>query len=102
MAYASNKPPIKNPKMSEQDVEIAVRRALHEAIGGPDSDVGIARQRNLEAYNAQPEGQFAPPEIDDRSDFVATDAADTIEWMLPQQMRIFVSGNAVECVGRLP
>lgn len=52
MAYESTKQPIKNPPMSEADVEIAVRRALHEAIGGPDSDVGIARQRNLEAYNA--------------------------------------------------
>jgi hypothetical protein len=52
MAYESTKPPIKNPKMTESDVEIAVRRALHESIGGPESDVGIARQRNLEAYNA--------------------------------------------------
>ena len=63
----------------------------------------MARFRNLEYYNAQPEGELAPPEIDDRSDFVATDVADTIEWMLPQLMRIFVSSDdAVEFEARTP
>jgi hypothetical protein len=63
----------------------------------------VARLRNLEYYNAQPEGELAPPEIDDRSDFVATDVADTIEWMLPQLMRIFVSSDdAVEFEARQP
>lgn len=63
----------------------------------------MARLRNLEYYNAQPEGELAPPEIDDRSDFVATDVADTIEAMLPNLMRPFVSSDdAVEFEGRLP
>jgi hypothetical protein len=76
---------------------------LRGALGGPGTDIALARFRNLEYYNAQPEGELAPPEIDDRSDFVATDVADTIEWMLPQLMRIFVSSDdAVEFEARSP
>lgn len=48
-------------------------------------------------------GELAPPEIDDRSDFVATDVADTVEAMLPQLMRPFVSSDdAVEFEARSP
>ncbi len=48
-------------------------------------------------------GELAPPEIDDRSDFVATDVADTVEAMLPQLMRPFVtSDDAVEFEARTP
>lgn len=72
-------------------------------MGGPGSEISQARERNLEAYNAEPTGEFAPPEIDDRSDFVATDVADTVEAMLPQIMKPFVtSDDAVEFQARRP
>lgn len=72
-------------------------------MGGPGSEVATLRLRNLEYYNAEPTGELAPPEIDDRSNFVATDVADTIEAMLPQLMKPFVtSDDAVEFQARRP
>jgi len=66
-------------------------------MGGPGTEVSQQRLRNLEYYNAEAVGELAPPEIDDRSDFVATDVADTVESMLPQIMKPFVtSDDAVE------
>jgi hypothetical protein len=91
----------KRQKMTEQEIEAAACEAMRSAIGGPDTDVGHARLRNIEAYNAEPVGVFAAPEVEDRSDFVATDVADTVNGMLPQIMQIFVaSDDAVEFEGR--
>jgi hypothetical protein len=88
-------------KLTEDEIEAAAVEAMRSSIGGPDSDVGHARLRNIEAYNAEAVGVFAPPEVEDRSDFVATDVADTVNGMLPQIMQIFVaSDDAVEFEGR--
>jgi hypothetical protein len=80
-------------KLTDEQIEQTARDFLRTAMGAPDSDVGHARLRNLEYYNAEAEGELAPPEIEDRSDFVATDVADTVDGMLPQIMRMFVSSD---------
>ncbi len=55
----------------------------------------------MQFYNAEAKGELAPPEVLDRSDFVATDVADTVEGMLPMIMRMFVSSDdAVEFEGQ--
>lgn len=88
-------------KLTDEQIEEVARQFMTNAMGAPDSDVGQARLRNMEYYNAEPEGELAPPEIDDRSDFVATDVADTVDGMLPQIMRMFVgSADAVEFEGQ--
>lgn len=88
-------------KLTDAEIEMAAVEALRTSLGGPDTDIGQARLRNLEFYNAEAKGELAPPEIMDRSDFVATDVADTVEGMLPQIMRMFVgSGDAVEFQGQ--
>jgi len=88
-------------KLTDAEIEAAAREALSGSIGGPDSDIGQARLRNLSFYNAEAKGELAPPEVMDRSDFVATDVADTVDGMLPQIMRMFVgSGDAVEFEGQ--
>lgn len=88
-------------KMTDEEVEAAARDAMRTALGGPDTDVGKARLRNLEAYNAEAVGEFAPPEVEDRSDFVATDVPDTVNGMLPQLLQMFVSSDdAVEFEGK--
>lgn len=88
-------------KLTDEQIEDVARQFMANAMGAPDSDVGQARLRNMEYYNAEPEGELAPPEIDDRSDFVATDVADTVDGMLPQIMRMFVgSADAVEFEGQ--
>ena len=66
-------------------------------LGAPDSEIGAYRLRNLRAYNAEPVGEFAGPEIEDRSRIVATDARDTVNWMMPGLMKTFLgTDNAVE------
>lgn len=88
-------------KLTDEDVEAACRTALATSLGAPDSDVSRARERNLEFYNAEAEGELAPPEVEDRSDFVATDVPDTVDGMLPQIMRMFVgSDDAVAFEGQ--
>lgn len=83
--------------LDDSEVEGICREALSSALGAPESEIGRLRLRNLEYYNAEPVGELGPPEIEDRSDFVATDVADTVEGMLPQIMRMFVAADdAVE------
>lgn len=98
MAYGTD---AKRQKLTEDEIEAAALEAMRTALGSPESDIGAARLRNLEAYNAEPVGVFSPPEVEDRSDFVATDVADTVNGMLPQVMQMFVSSDdAVEFEGR--
>ena len=92
---------MKADKLTDEQIEAAAQEALTNSLGGPDSDVGQLRLRNIEAYNALPIGEFAPPDVADRSDFVATDVADTINGILPNLMQMFVGGDdAVEFEGR--
>ncbi|MGS1076651.1 portal protein [Pseudoxanthomonas beigongshangi] len=91
----------KGKKLTDEEIEASARQALATSLGAPDSDVYWARERNLEFYNAEARGELAPPEIEDRSDFVATDVPDTVDGMLPQLMRIFVgSDDAVTFEGQ--
>jgi hypothetical protein len=90
-------------KIDDLELERIAREFIATSLGGPDSEIAGIRARNLRAYNAQPEGEFAPPDIDDRSAFVSSDVADTVDGMLPQLMDVFVSDEkAVECVAKKP
>ncbi|MHC9085349.1 portal protein [Luteimonas sp. RIT-PG2_3] len=80
-------------KLSDEDIEVACQKAFATSLGAPDSDVSKARERNLDFYNAEPVGELGPPEVEDRSDFVATDVSDTVDGMLPQIMRMFVGAD---------
>src|SRR5687768_67393 len=90
-------------KIDERELEQMGREFIRSALGGPDSEISAIRERNLRAYTAAPEGDFAPPDIDDRSTYVSTDVADTVDGMLPQLLDVFVSDDkAVECEGKKP
>lgn len=103
MAYGKEAAKTKREKMTDEAVGAIAIEALQTSLGGPGTEVSQARLRNLEYYNAEATGELGPPEIEDRSDFVATDVADTIEGMLPQIMRMFVaSDDAVEFEAKLP
>lgn len=85
---------------TDEQIEQIARDALNNSLGGPDTEVGRIRQRNIEAYNALAEGEWAPPEVEDRSDFVDTTVADTINGMLPALMNYFIPAtDAVEFEG---
>lgn len=102
MAYGKEAGKTKREKMTDEEVGAIAVEALRTSLGGPGTEISQARLRNLEYYNAEPKGELAPPEIEDRSDFVATDVADTIEGMCPQLMRMFVSTDAVEFEAKHP
>lgn len=89
--------------IGDDELERIAREFMRSALGGPDTEIAAARERNLRAYNAMPEGEFAPPDIDDRSQFVSSDVADTVDGMLPQLLDVFVSDDkAVECQPKKP
>ena len=79
------------------DAELMARveqelRSAQDYIGGK---LSAQRQKALRYYLAQPEGDLAPPEVEGRSSFVSADVADTVEWMLPSQLRIFTASDRV-------
>lgn len=103
MAYGKDAAKTKREPIDEIALEQMARGFMRSSLGGPDSELAAIRERNLRAYNALPEGEFAPPDIDDRSAYVASDVADTVDGMLPQLMDVFVSDDkAVECVAKKP
>ncbi len=103
MAYGKDAAKIKRDPIDEIELEGMAREFIRSSLGGPDSELAGIRERNVRAYNALPEGEFAPPEIDDRSAFVASDVADTVDGMMPQIIDVFVSDDkAVECVAKKP
>lgn len=80
-------------RYSDLELESIARKTIDNSLGSPESDIGLIRQRNLEYYNAEPVGELSKPEIEDRSDFVSTDVADTVEWMLPAFIDMFASSD---------
>jgi hypothetical protein len=85
-------------KIDHDQLEQIAREFMRNSLGGPGSEVAATRERNLRAYNAQPEHEFAPPEILDRSQYVDSSVADTVDGMIPQIIDVFVSDDkAVEC-----
>jgi hypothetical protein len=102
MAYGKEASTQRDP-ISEDDLQRLAREFISSSLGGPDSEIASARERNIRAYNAEPVGDFAAPEIDDRSTFVSTDVADTVDGMTPQILDVFVSSdNALECEAKKP
>jgi len=86
-----------------EELSAMMERELSLAIGAPDSTIAQERQRNLQFYNAEPVGELAPPEDPDSSRIVATDVADTVEWMLPSLVRIFsTSKDSMACRPKRP
>lgn len=67
-------------------------RAAQDYMGGK---LSAQRRKALQYYLAQPTGDLAPPEVQGRSSIVATDVADTVEWMLPSLLRIFTASDRV-------
>lgn len=93
----------KREKISDDELQSICREFTRRALGVPDGEVGVVRDRNLRAYNAQPVAEFAPPEIEDRSQYVANDVAETVDGMLPQLLDVFVADdNALQCVPSKP
>lgn len=76
-------------KISE--LEALLSSSQSAASGGLNSDIANRRARLIERYNAD----FYGDEVQDRSNYVATDARDDVEAVKPELMDIFVGGDQV-------
>lgn len=93
----------RSEEMSDDELSQLIEDRLKTSMGAPGSQVSQDRMRNLEAVLAEPNGEWAPPDIDDRSSVVSTEAADTVEWMLPSLLRIFAAGrNSIDLTAKRP
>ena len=90
-------------KYSDPELSAMLGKELRQALGSPGSEIAQLRLRNLQYFKATAEGELAAPEITDRSSLVATDVADTVEWMLPSLLRVFAtSQDAMNCTAKKP
>ena len=77
--------------LDTDQVRAAVQQELDIAVWGYESHLYEERRKAMEAYLGRPFGNEQP----DRSQVVLTDVADTIEWVMPQLMRMFTGSNQV-------
>lgn len=78
----------------KQITDQEIRQAIGGNLGGKLSE---SRRKAEYYYLGLPKGDLSPPEIDGRSTFVDTTVRNQIEWMIPQLMKTFCSGeNVVE------
>lgn len=82
-------------RMDEKTLQALVSSEVRSAVGYVGSEVSTLRADNLKAYLGEPYGD----EQEGRSKVIMTDAMDTVEWITPSLMRIFMaSDDAVEWV----
>ena len=100
-ATADTKPGGRGHRYDRRQLATMMDREINRAMGGPDSEIAQQRIRNMQYYRAEAVGELAAPDVPDRSSIVSSDVADTVEWMLPQLMRVFAaSKDAVELAPR--
>ena len=80
----------KTEKMTDEALLSLIDQHVTDALGYDDA-VSTQREKAMEYYYGLPFGY----EVESRSQFVSSDVADTIEWIMPSLLRIFVSGDEV-------
>lgn len=91
----------KKAAMTETELLAIVDNAIKTSLGQQDSKLANDRLQAMKYYLGDKEGNLAPPEAEGRSSVVSMDVADTIEWILPTLLRLFLSGDdAVEFTAR--
>lgn len=78
-------------KLTENEIHAMVSKRFGAALSDHE-DLSKQRERALDFYYGRPLGN----EIDGRSQVVTKDMMDTIEWMMPSLMRVFMTRNAVQ------
>lgn len=89
-------------KITDDDLIVAINKEIANSVGYSNGKLSEMRRKAEYYYLGEAKGDLAPPEVEGRSSVVSTDVADTIEWMLPQLLKIFTaSDNAVEFAARV-
>lgn len=78
-------------KMSDEDLVAFLARKIEAAMNDEDGDLSEVRKENLNYYLGKPYGN----ERAGYSSFVTREVLETIEWVLPNVLRVFTSGDRV-------
>jgi hypothetical protein len=77
--------------MKERELIAALRSSIKSTNGGYDSKVSYDRAKALDYYFGEPLGN----EVEGRSQVVTSEVSDTIEWILPQLLKMFATTTEV-------
>lgn len=82
--------------MTEDELKAVIGRQIRSAIGSTvgstaGSELAEQRRKALDYYYGDKFGN----EVEGRSEVVLTDVADTVEWMLPSLIEVFMAGDEV-------
>ena len=80
--------------MDESSLSSLLDGELRNAMGFV-GQLAKDRETALYYYRGDAKGDLTAPEVEGRSSVVSTDLMDTVEWIMPQLMRIFMSGEDV-------
>lgn len=87
---ASNRPK-PNREMSESEVVGFLGRKIHQAMNTEEGDLSDTRQENFNIYIGAEYGD----EREGYSRFVTREGLETIEWVMPSVLRVFLSGDRI-------
>lgn len=77
--------------ISDHVLQGLVSAQIHGATGQLNSDIASHRAKLMDRYMGEPYGD----EVSGRSQIVMSDVSDTIEWIMPELMDIFTTGEGV-------
>lgn len=81
-------------RMSDEKLAALIDHETTNSMGWSD-ELALDRQRNLEYYMGEATGELAPPEVEGRSKVVSRDVLDTVEWIMPDLMRMFAGSDEI-------
>ncbi|QLG87654.1 hypothetical protein HQ393_04950 [Chitinibacter bivalviorum] len=79
--------------MDDQSLIALIDAEARGALGYNGGRLAESRKRALDYYLGNAVGELAPPEIEGRSTVISNETLATVEWMLPQLIRIFTAGD---------
>ncbi|MHC4707895.1 MAG: portal protein, partial [Planctomycetota bacterium] len=81
-------------KITDQELKAIVNSEVRSAMGELTGELASDRADSMDYYYGEPIGKLYQPN-EDRSSVVITTLRDTVEWMMPQLMRMFAQPDKV-------
>ncbi len=82
--------------MKDSELLSILRRREQDSLGGEYGDLQKEREEALDFYFGRAKGPLAGPDGEDRSQIVDKTLMETIEWILPTLIKIFLSDDVVQ------
>jgi hypothetical protein len=78
-------------KMNDGELLSIIKAHRRESLGKEDGDLSNERSAALDHYHGRPYGD----EKDGRSSVVSRDLSETVDWIMPQLMKVFLQSGAI-------